>query len=421
MDDFFDQFGSKRAKDIIIDKLFSIPSNYVGSKRRLLMHIWDVLEKEKIQFDSAFDAFSGSAMVSLLFKVMGKKVCCNDLLTSSAITAICLLEFDKILLTDNDLFSLCKNRPRQIDSFVKNNYKDKFFTDKECSFLDCYRKNLESLDGGKLYWAIELLNKAIIMSIPNSNFSIYGKDLKSLRSTHTVGESYWTEKWRDTTRKRRNANNEIMFGKSIKEMYDKYSKSLSSLKKEYDVQMLNNQGKLYTHNILPNGQFKSVLDDKKMMVFNFDIIELLELGIIETDLLYIDPPYGGASSDYALLYSFLEEYFYKTPLNALEHIQRGSKRFNKNKGYQEQFEHLLSLCGRFRTWLISYNESSYADLPTIVSTIKNAGKTNVKTLEVPITYQYRKGKGIIDPDFGAYLESGKKHLQRGTEYLILAE
>jgi adenine-specific DNA methylase len=116
----------------------------------------------------------------------------------------------------------------------------------------------------------------------------------------------------------------------------------------------------------------------------------------------------------------LEEYLYECPLEEMEHIQKGAKRFCRNKGYQEQFESLLSLCGNFKTWMISYNESSFADADTITSIIKNAGKKDVELIKVPITYQYRKGKNVVDPDFKSYLDSGKKHLQRGTEYLILA-
>ncbi len=72
MDDFFEAMESKRDKEDIVKQISSIPSNYVGSKRRLLAHIWDVLEDNEVEFESAFDAFSGSAMVSLLFKTMGK-------------------------------------------------------------------------------------------------------------------------------------------------------------------------------------------------------------------------------------------------------------------------------------------------------------------------------------------------------------
>jgi len=72
--------------------------------------------------------------------------------------------------------------------------------------------------------------------------------------------------------------------------------------------------------------------------------------------------------------------------------------------------------------MLSYNDSSYADIDTITATIKNAGKTDVKVVEVPITYQYRKGKNKVDTDhfFKNYLEDGHKYVERGVEYLIIA-
>jgi len=445
MDDFFAVLQGDRDKKEIVKNISSIPSNYVGSKRRLLLHIWDIIDEEGIEFDSAFDCFSGSAMVSMMFKAMGKKVICNDLLTSSAITAVCLLENSSIPITNKELHFLCNNQPDDCGSFVLDNYKDKFFTEKECKFLDRYRRNVEILCGDKFYCGIDLINKATLASIPNSNFSVYGKDLKKLRSTHDPDKSFWTEKWRDTTRKRRDDNNEIMFESSIDEMLKKYKGAFSLMAIEnhinrhcflggryYQGQTIadlehrlkhdKNNGKEITDLDVKISKFGKVLSDNESIVFNADIVELLEADIVSADLIYLDPPYGGASSDYSNLYRFLEEYLYEDKLENLEHIQKGSKRFSNKSGYQEEFEYLLSLCLKFPTWMLSYNDSSYADIDTITSTIKNAGKTDVRVVEVPITYQYRKGKNKVDADhfFNNYLDDGHKYVERGVEYLIIA-
>ena len=445
MSDFFQILQTNRNKKDVIKNISSLPSNYVGSKRRLLTHIWDALEKEDVQFDSAFDAFSGSGMVSLLFKSMGKKTVSNDLLTSSAITAVCLLENSHIPVTNKDVKFLCTNEPDDCGSFVLDNYKDKFFTEKECKFLDRYRRNVEILCGDKFYCGIDLINKATLASIPNCNFSVYGKDLKKIRSTHQVGESFWKEKWRDTTRKRRDDNNEIMFEPAVNEVCDKYKGAFSLMAIEnhinrhcflggryYQGQTIadlehrlkheKSKGKDITDIKMNLSKFNDVLTQNESLVFNADIVELLESGIVQTDLLYLDPPYGGASSDYSTLYRFLEEFLYEDKLENLEHIQKGSKRFSSKKGYQAEFEYMLGLCNNFPTWMLSYNDSSYANLDTITSTIRNAGKKDVRVIEVPITYQYRKGKNKVDPDhfFKNYLDDGHKYVERGIEYLIIA-
>ena len=446
MTDFFEDMNDKAIKDSIIKNVSSLPSNYVGSKRRLLSHIWNVLESNDVKFDSVFDAFSGSGLVSLMFKHMGKEVICNDLLTSSAITAICLLENNTLPIDKSSIDYLCNNEPKDYGTFVLDNYKNKFFTENECIFLDKYKANISELYGEKFYCGMELLKQATLASIPNSNFSVYGKNLKSLRSTHEIGKSFWDEKWRDTTRKRRDVNNEIMFQKSIHEMYGKYQGAFSLFAIEnhvnkycflggryYNGQTLANLEHRLKHDKVKGQElqdinlsiepFKKALIDGSSCVFNSDIISLLESDIIQTDLLYLDPPYGGSSSDYSNLYRFLEEYLYDDKLENLDHIRQGSKRFSKSKGYQDQFELLLGLCGNFKNWLISYNESSFSSIDNIVSIIKNAGKSNVQLFEIPITYQYRKDKSLISKkDFiENFDDSGEKqYLGRGTEYLILA-
>jgi adenine-specific DNA methylase len=448
--DFFENLEKENEIDNIIKIITKIPSNYVGSKRRILRNIYDILENNNIEFNSVFDAFSGSAITSLLFKKMGKEVYCNDLLTSSAITAVCLLENESIPLSKDELNFLCNNEPKSHGSFVKDNYLNKFFTEKECLFLDRYKSNIVQLLGDKFYCGLDLLNKATLASIPNSNFSVYGKDLMKIRGVHDKEKSFWDEKWRDTTRRRRDDNNEIKFSESITEMHDKYKTAFSMFtmenhinqncflggryyngqtiaKMEHRIKHDKSAGREITEIPLNILNFEKVIEDNKGMkkshVFNSDIISLLESNTINTDLLYLDLPYGGPSSDYVVLYRFLEEYLYEDKLENLEHIQKGGKRFSRKKGYQEQFEKLLSLSLNFKTWLISYNESSYASLDTIKDTIRNAGKTNIIVEEVPITYQYRKGKNEIDLDQikDNYFENGHKYTQRGTEYLILAQ
>ena len=61
MSTLFEEDGnsvSAEKKRDIIESVSALPSNYVGSKRRLLSYIYDALENHKISFNSVFDAFS---------------------------------------------------------------------------------------------------------------------------------------------------------------------------------------------------------------------------------------------------------------------------------------------------------------------------------------------------------------------------
>jgi adenine-specific DNA methylase len=86
--------------------------------------------------------------------------------------------------------------------------------------------------------------------------------------------------------------------------------------------------------------------EQTIKCFNEDIIELLNSGMLQPifngkkSIAYIDPPYGGQSSDYPKLYSFLEEYIHMKPLNEIEKIQKFN-RYAKKKGYEEQFIEFL--------------------------------------------------------------------------------
>lgn len=445
MDNFFEACSNQRVQKETIENIRKMPSNYVGSKRRLLPKLWDVLENHT-ECETVLDAFSGSGIVSLMLKHMGKNVITNDLLTSSAITAISMLENEDVPLTKKDIKFLCNNEPDSYGTFVLDNYKDKTFTEGECIFLDKYRRNVEILCGNKFYCGMDLINKATLASIPNSNFSVSG-DLNKLRSKHQVGRSFWDEKWRDTTRKRRDENNEIMFEASINEMKEKYKSAFSLFAIEHHItqncflggrmnngQVLANvkhrlqheksQGKELFEIPFKTDKIRKMMTSGNCKVYNADIFDLLVSDEIQADLIYMDPPYGGDSSDYAVLYRFLEEYLYEDKLENLPHIQQGGKRFSKNKNYTEQFEELLSLCGKFPTWMLSYNDSSFADIDTITSCIKNAGRSDIEVFSYEdFGYKYRKGKSEVDIEHfkNNYASEGHKFKRKGIEYIILAK
>jgi hypothetical protein len=173
--------------------------------------------------------------------------------------------------------------------------------------------------------------------------------------------------------------------------------------------------------------------EQQIKCFNEDIIELINSNQLqnifinkEKSLIYIDPPYGGSSSDYPKLYSFLEEYIHMKPLNEIEKIQKFN-RYAKQKGYEEQFIELLDVLHKsnlFNIWVLSYNESSWKPIEEIVTLLKKY-KSNIIVKKREYQYNYRKNEEEIDNNididgniFQTKINKGKRI---GYEFLIICK
>ena len=90
------------------DILKKAPSTrYQGSKRSILPWLYETFRK--LEFNTVLDGFGGTATVSYLFKLMGKKVTFNDQLFSNYMAGIALIENQRIVLDDDVGFILNKN------------------------------------------------------------------------------------------------------------------------------------------------------------------------------------------------------------------------------------------------------------------------------------------------------------------------
>ena len=158
-----------------------LPLPYTGNKKKLIYNIHDVLRKHDLKFDSVLDAFTGSATVAFLFKLMGKKVLANDLLTSSYMNAVAFVENPGIKLSQEDKDYLLNNKNTNKGTFVEDNYlgsefrkpnqicRFNKFTLKECQHLDNFRANIDDLCNKYLQSTGLIANAAVVLRLPFGN------------------------------------------------------------------------------------------------------------------------------------------------------------------------------------------------------------------------------------------------------------
>ncbi len=158
-----------------------LPLPYTGNKKKLIYNIHDVLRKKNLKFDTVLDAFSGSATVSFLFKMMGKQVLSNDVLTSSYMNSVAFVENPGIKLSKEEKDFLLNNENPNKGTFVEENYlgtefrsknqtcRFNKFTLKECRYLDNFRANVDQLCNRYLEGISLAANAAVVLRLPFGN------------------------------------------------------------------------------------------------------------------------------------------------------------------------------------------------------------------------------------------------------------
>lgn len=155
------------------NQINSFPSTrYMGSKEKLLTHIWGVASQFK--FDSVLDLFSGSGVVSYMFKSQGKQVFSNDYMAFSANMTKALVENNSVVLDDKDI-EILLNAATVTDKFVSETFKDLYFTDEDNAFIDTFRANLPFLRGEhKKSLALAAISRACLKKRPRGIFTYTG-------------------------------------------------------------------------------------------------------------------------------------------------------------------------------------------------------------------------------------------------------
>ncbi len=134
----------KQPKPLLVPPVdpFFPETKYMGSKQRLLPFI--VQHVTSLRAESVLDAFSGTACVSYALKQVGMKVHSNDFLKFCYYTAKATTENNATTLSEDDIGKLVSPNASAV-SFVRDTFKDLYFNEVDCEFLDHLWPNLQEI------------------------------------------------------------------------------------------------------------------------------------------------------------------------------------------------------------------------------------------------------------------------------------
>ena len=148
------------------------PTRFMGSKERMVKHIWEAVGD--CQFNSVLDLFSGSGVVSYMFKAAGKQVSTNDYMTMCEVAAIALIENNAVTLGDSEIDALLCESPHA-DDFVQKTFANLYFSDEDNRTIDHIRANIKRIENRyKRAIALLALIRACIKRRPRGIFTFVG-------------------------------------------------------------------------------------------------------------------------------------------------------------------------------------------------------------------------------------------------------
>ena len=329
------------ARDHIPQSAFAIPhsderpkyvATYIGSKQKLVDWIW---RNTPGGVKSAFDAFSGSAVVGYMYKTKGLRVVANDRLRYAHHTARAIIENKSVRISDDELEKLMAENSKSGD-FVQKTFKGIYFTPGVHKLIDHIRANIDALSGYKKDIALFALGKTCI--------------------TGSFGH----------------------FSSTTEAAKRKYSPDQFKVRFARAVQCINSL-------VFDNGQ--------ECKAMRKDILEALSE--VKTDLAYFDPPYAThfSTTNYEKIYHFIEGLM--TYWDGLE-IDTDNKIRNFKTDHQtvtqgnanEFFDQFLGKAEHVPHWIISYRDHAYPSEPEmkrIIASHDRASRMKSKDHEYMIT------------------------------------
>jgi DNA adenine methylase/adenine-specific DNA-methyltransferase len=142
---------------------------YMGSKYRLVPGLARVFTE--LGGRTALDAFSGSGVVSYLFKTLGYQTTCNDFLAFPAAIARATVVNQDQVLTPEEIDAVC-GPPADDRDFVQRTFAGLYFTAGDRAFLDSAWSHIDRMSGHKRDLAIAALVLASARRQPRGVFTV---------------------------------------------------------------------------------------------------------------------------------------------------------------------------------------------------------------------------------------------------------
>ena len=310
-------------------------TRYMGSKSKLLEHIWSV--SSQYTFDTVLDLFSGSGVVSYMYKSHGKAVISNDYMAMGGVITKALIENSKITLSIGEAEALT-DLDTPTDAFVSDTFRGIYYSEEDNHFIDVVRANIAKMrDPYKKAIAMEALIRTCIKKRPRGIFTYVG---------------------------------------------DRYNDGRKDLQKSFHDHFIDAVC-VINDAVFDNG--------KKCKSYNQDSMKLK----VKADLVYIDPPYYTPNSDneYVRRYHFVEGL--ARDWKGVE-IQENTKT-KKFKSYPTPFSTKNGAAAAFdeifrrysdAILIVSYSSNSLPNMEDMIMMLKKY-KKDVSV--VPVDYKYSFG------------------------------
>ena len=325
----------KLVTEVKQDQLARFPSTrYMGSKNKLLAHIADVTKEFKSE--SVLDLFSGSGVVSYMFKTQGKRVISNDYMAMCSTFTKSLIENNSTTLSDSDVHKLLTPAKAGSSNFVAETFQGLYYTDAENKLIDLIRSNINGMRNPyKKALAMSALIRACVKKRPRGIFTYTGF---------------------------------------------RYDDGRKDLLKTFEEQFID----------AVNALNEAVFDNgKENAAFRGDAIACRQ----KADLVYIDPPYYSPLSDneYVRRYHFVEglacgwkdvEIQWHTSTRKFKNYPTP---FSTKNGASEAFDKIFAK-HRDSVLVVSYSSNSLPSLDEMVAILSRYKK--VEVVKVDYTYSF---------------------------------